>query len=48
MIHSPHFILVDGTGAIRGYYIGTDTEDVAQLARDIAVLVAELTADAND
>ncbi len=45
LIHSPHFILVDGTGAIRGYYIGTDTEDVARLAGDIAELLAESSAE---
>lgn len=41
LIHSPRFILVDATGAIRGYYIGTDKEDVARLAGDIAELLAE-------
>lgn len=44
LIHSPHFVLVDGTGQIRGYYIGTNTEDVTRLAGDISELVAELTA----
>ena len=39
--HSSRFILVDGTGAIRGYYIGTDKEDIARLAGDIAELLAE-------
>lgn len=29
--HSSRFILVDATGFIRGYYIGTDPEDVAEL-----------------
>ncbi len=41
LIHSSRFVLVDGAGAIRGYYIGTDTEDVARLAGDIAELLAE-------
>ena len=41
LIHSPRFILIDGTGAIRGYYIGTDKDDVALLAADIAELLAE-------
>lgn len=45
LIHSSRFVLVDGTGAIRGYYIGTDTEDVARLAGDIAELLLEPSAD---
>lgn len=44
LIHSSRFVLVDGAGQIRGYYIGTDSEDVARLAGDISELAAELTA----
>ena len=44
--HSSRFILVDGTGAIRGYYIGTDKEDIARLTSDIAEVLAESSADA--
>lgn len=44
LIHSPHFVLIDGAGQIRGYYVGTDNEDVATLAEDIGKLVVELIA----
>ena len=38
--HSSRFILVDGSGSIRGYYVGTDSEDVARLAGGITELLA--------
>lgn len=44
--HSSRFILVDGTGAIRGYYVGTDKEDIARLTSDIAEILAESSDDA--
>jgi len=43
LIHSSRFVLIDGAGQIRGYYVGTDTEDVATLADDIAELLLELS-----
>ena len=39
--HSSRFILIDRSGSIRGYYVGTDSEDVARLAGDITELLAE-------
>jgi protein SCO1/2 len=40
--HSTRMALVDGTGKIRGYYSGTDTEEVSRLATDVrAVLAAD-------
>lgn len=41
LIHSPRFVLIDAVGAIRGYYIGTETEGVEALARDIDRLLEE-------
>lgn len=41
LIHSSRFVLVDATGAIRGYYVGTDPEDVSRLAADMIELLAE-------
>lgn len=38
-MHDLHFILVDGLGRIRGYYTGTDPEDVAVLQNDIESLL---------
>ncbi len=34
--HSPRFVLVDESGAIRGFYDGTDPESVAMLRGDLA------------
>ena len=34
-LHSEHFVLVDREGHIRGLYVGTETEQVDQLAKDI-------------
>lgn len=37
--HSVRFVLVDGSGQIRGYYDGTDIEALRRLARDVRGLV---------
>jgi protein SCO1/2 len=34
--HSTRFVLVDGSGAIRGFYDGTEPESVAKLRADLA------------
>lgn len=39
--HSDRFVLVDGTGNLRGYYHGTDPADVDRLLVDIETLHAE-------
>jgi len=36
--HSDRFVLVDAELRIRGYYHGSDDEDLAQLERDLAVI----------
>lgn len=41
VFHSPHFILVDRAGRIRGYYDGTEEEAVERLAGDIELLLTE-------
>lgn len=41
-MHDLHFILVDSLGRIRGYYTGTDTEDVAELQKDMESLLKGL------
>lgn len=38
-LHSEHFVLVDREGHIRGLYVGTETEQVDQLAKDIKTLI---------
>ncbi|UJH68817.1 SCO family protein [Allomuricauda sp. SCSIO 65647] len=38
MIHTENFILVDKERRIRGFYDGTNTEEVAQLLKDIEIL----------
>ena len=38
-LHSEHFVLIDREGHIRGLYVGTDTEQVDQLAKDIKILI---------
>lgn len=40
LIHSTRFVLVDGQGTIRGYYMGTEKEGVLDLTQDIAALLA--------
>ena len=37
--HSVRFILVDGEGAIRSYYLATESDDVDRLAEDISRLL---------
>jgi protein SCO1/2 len=39
-IHEELFALVDSEGRIRGYYKGTEPEDIKHLIRDIKVLIA--------
>lgn len=41
IIHSDRFVLIDPEGVIRGFYIGTDPEDIKHLKGDIALLLAE-------
>jgi protein SCO1/2 len=38
MIHTENFILVDQKKRIRGYYDGTNIEDIELLLRDIELL----------
>ncbi|MFN3135349.1 MAG: SCO family protein [Candidatus Kryptonium sp.] len=40
-IHSDKFVLVDGKGRIRGYYSGTDPEDVDKLIKDVKLVLKE-------
>lgn len=40
-IHSEKFVLVDQNGHIRGFYVGTDSEDVSRLAADIRLLLEQ-------
>ena len=39
--HSDRFVLVDKSGTIRGYYTGTDGDNLFELAGDVAVLLRE-------
>lgn len=41
MIHTENFILVDPNQRIRGFYDGTDTEDIERLLVELEVLMAE-------
>jgi len=41
LIHSPHFVLVDRRGQIRGYYTGTDPAEKTRIAEDIRTLLAD-------
>ncbi|MBI1979928.1 MAG: DUF420 domain-containing protein, partial [Elusimicrobia bacterium] len=41
MIHSLLFALVDAQGKIRGYYNGTDLEEIKRISRDAKILHAE-------
>lgn len=41
--HSPRFILIDGAGNIRGFYMGTESQDVQRLSSDIERLLKEPT-----
>lgn len=40
-LHSEMFVLVDKEGRIRGYYDGTNSDDVGRLAEDVALLIAD-------
>lgn len=37
--HSTRFVLVDGTGSVRGYYLSYESEDIKKLVSDIRRLV---------
>lgn len=39
-LHSPKFVLVDGSGQIRGYYDSTDEDEMKTLAGDVTRLEA--------
>ncbi len=41
IFHSTYFVLVDREGRIRGYYEGTEAEDIEKLFKDIAILLKE-------
>lgn len=41
IIHSDRFILIDPDGNIRGFYIGTDEDQVKHLKGDVALLMME-------
>jgi protein SCO1/2 len=41
ILHSNRLVLVDGYGRIRGYYVGTEDADVAQIQEDIRRLLGE-------
>jgi len=41
MIHTENFILVDKQRRIRGFYDGTNTDDISRLLHDITILKAE-------
>lgn len=43
IVHSTRFVLADGHHRVRGYYDGTDPEEVARLDRDLRRLAAEGT-----
>lgn len=40
-LHSEHFALIDREGHVRGLYVGTETEQVDQLEKDIRRLIKE-------
>ena len=41
IVHSNRFILVDGAGRIRGYYVAFEPEDISRLHRDLAAVLRE-------
>ena len=41
IFHGNHFVLVDATGHIRGYYLGDDADAVERLVRDARRLARE-------
>jgi protein SCO1/2 len=38
MVHTENFMLIDKKRQIRGFYDGTNTEDIDQLLKDIETL----------
>jgi len=40
-IHTDHFVLIDNSRNIRGYYHGLDSTDLAKLSRDLVLLTLE-------
>lgn len=40
-IHTDHFVLIDSSRSIRGYYHGLDSTDIQRLSRDIVLLTLE-------
>lgn len=40
-IHTDHFVLIDSSRYIRGYYHGLDSADLAKLSRDLVLLTLE-------
>ena len=43
MVHTENFMLIDKKKQIRGYYDGTEEEDIERLLKDIAILKEEYT-----
>lgn len=41
MIHTENFVLIDKEKRVRGYYDGTNSEDIQRLLREIEILKAE-------
>jgi len=41
LVHSPHFVLVDPEGRIRGYYNGTEPDEIDAIKADVRALLAE-------
>jgi len=41
LIHSEYFLLVDQQGMVRGYFTGTNPQELAELRKAIATLLAE-------
>jgi protein SCO1/2 len=41
MIHTENFMLIDKRRQIRGFYDGTNPEDIQRLLQDIAILKKE-------
>jgi len=47
MIHTENFVLVDPDRRIRGYYDGTDEEDMETLWEDLQILKKEYPTPSN-
>ena len=41
MIHTENFMLIDKKSQIRGFYDGTNSEDIERLLEDITILKKE-------